>query len=561
MYTITCDDVTLLDARIENLKVLNPKLSTELNKTGTLTFDISPLHPRYNKINKLSSVIRLYDNGELLFEGRVMSDKKDFYNVKSVECEGELGYLLDSIQMPKTYSDLTPQSYLEDKIAQHNAQVEQYKRFEVGVVEFDTMNYDAREDNNYPATLDCIMDKVINSMGGYLRVRHSNGTRYLDYVQSYGNVCNQVIEFGKNLLDLTQLTNAEDIKTAVIPIGKDGLTIETVNDGKAYVYDQAAVNLYGWIYEMVKFDDVTVAANLKTKAEEYLASKRNLSLTIELSAVDLSDFNINFDRIRLGDQIRVISKPHGLDRYFTVAKYQLDLFNKQNSKITLGDTLTGLTDKQLAIQKGYTSVSSIANQAAQQARLASAEAESAVNKLTQAEADFVTQKAFGVVVPDLIARIEALEKAESEGAIRKRIVEIAVGELGNGWNKYCNWWGVTYRFEWCACFVDWCADQVGVLGTNIPRSTSCGEQIAQWQSWGKWQSASYTPRAGDIIYYDWDPEEVNGADHVGIVETVNGGTYTVIEGNYSDTDKVARRSITSSYPYIYGFGVPVYPGE
>jgi len=101
MYTITCDDVTLLDARIENLKVLNPKLSTELNKTGTLTFDISPLHPHYNKINKLSSVIRMYDNSAFLFEGRVMSDKKDFYNVKSVECEGELGYLLDSIQMPK----------------------------------------------------------------------------------------------------------------------------------------------------------------------------------------------------------------------------------------------------------------------------------------------------------------------------------------------------------------------------------------------------------------------------------------------------------------------------
>ena len=45
-------------------------------------------------------------------------------------------------------------------------------------------------------------------------------------------------------------------------------------------------------------------------------------------------------------------------------------------------------------------------------------------------------------------------------------------------------------------------------------------------------------------------------DHVGIVESVSGGTVNTIEGNSGD--KVARRSYSIGSSNIYGYGVPAY---
>ena len=51
--------------------------------------------------------------------------------------------------------------------------------------------------------------------------------------------------------------------------------------------------------------------------------------------------------------------------------------------------------------------------------------------------------------------------------------------------------------------------------------------------------------------------ENNGTiDHVGIVESVSGGTVNTIEGNSGD--KVARRSYSIGSSNIYGYGVPAY---
>ena len=72
----------------------------------------------------------------------------------------------------------------------------------------------------------------------------------------------------------------------------------------------------------------------------------------------------------------------------------------------------------------------------------------------------------------------------------------------------------------------------------------------------EWAKArgGYTLAAGDIIFFDWGN---NGTiDHVGIVESVSGGTVNTIEGNSGD--KVARRSYSIGSSNIYGYGVPAY---
>ena len=91
-------------------------------------------------------------------------------------------------------------------------------------------------------------------------------------------------------------------------------------------------------------------------------------------------------------------------------------------------------------------------------------------------------------------------------------------------------------------------------GGVIPKFSRCSDGVRWFESKGRFRDGSYTPVAGDIIFFDWGN---NGTiDHVGIIESVSGGTVNTIEGNSGD--KVARRSYSIGSSNIYGYGVPAY---
>ena len=141
------------------------------------------------------------------------------------------------------------------------------------------------------------------------------------------------------------------------------------------------------------------------------------------------------------------------------------------------------------------------------------------------------------------------------GIGNQAIVQVAASQEGKGGTTYWSWYGFGSRVEWCACFVSWCADQSGYIQSGvIPKFSLCSDGVKWFESKGRFRDASYTPAAGDIIFFDWGN---NGTiDQVGIVESVSGGTVNAIEGNSGD--KVARRSYSIGSSNIYGYGVPAY---
>lgn len=364
MYKILCDGKTLHDVRDPDYQVLSPKISLELNKTGNLDFGMLQTHPHVNDINKLKSRIDVYEDVELLFSGRSLTDEKDFQNTGQISCEGELSFLLDSIQRPHNYGTETTEAGTADTnieifkrlIQEHNSQVEEEKRFTIGVIDIDSVTI-AKLSTNYEKTWDFLGSNFLGKYDGYLRVRHENGIRYLDYVKQYGKVSNQVIRFGENLLDLKKYSKAEDIKTAIIPLGavvdNKNVDIKAANghNGTDYVYNQDAVNLYGWIYDKVDFSEIYDPDKLLEEANKYLQKCINLAITIELTAVDLHMIDVDINAIGLGDLVPCISTQHGImstfgdvSTYYLVSKYELDLENPANNKITLGRTISSLTD-------------------------------------------------------------------------------------------------------------------------------------------------------------------------------------------------------------------------
>lgn len=221
------------------------------------------------------------------------------------------------------------------------------KMFAVGQVTVTDSNDSLYRYTNYENTLQCIKEKLIKRLGGHLRIRKVDGVKYIDYLADFPNTNEQVIRFGKNLLDFSTTIDATDIATAIIPLGgklptstiqalDERLTIKSVNNGSDFVYTQEAVDNFGWIFRTVTFDDVNVASNLKNKGINYLQSVQFENLVLSVTAVDLNNLDVSIERINLLDTIRVISEPHGLDRFFPVTKLKLSLDNPESDKITLG---------------------------------------------------------------------------------------------------------------------------------------------------------------------------------------------------------------------------------
>ena len=136
------------------------------------------------------------------------------------------------------------------------------------------------------------------------------------------------------------------------------------------------------------------------------------------------------------------------------------------------------------------------------------------------------------------------------------IVEVALTQVGNQVGQpYWSWYGFDSRVEWCACFVSWCADQCGYIESGlVPKFAGCVDGANWFKSNGKWQNRTYEPKAGDIIFFDWEGDGTT--DHVGIVEKCENGTVYTVEGNSGDACKQRQYAVGSSN--IYGYGIPAY---
>lgn len=395
MYTIYADGKLVYAPSLSNegYGVISPKVDVELNKAGSAEFILPTDNVMYDSLAKLKSIINVYDEDDEIFRGRVTHDEKDFYNRKDVYCEGELSFLVDSIVRPHSYKGGVKALFTQ-YLNNHNSQVDPEKQFQVGIVTVtDPNDYITRESSDYPKSLDEMNAKLVNLLGGYFRPRLENATRYLDYVTDYGSVSDQVIEFGTNLLDLTEYISAEDVFTVLIPLGAEQedsegnstgrLTISSVNNGKDYIEDATAVSLFGRIWKVQEWDDVTVASNLLTKGTEALQSGIEMAVSLSIKAFDMHLLNVDTSRIKLGDQVRVISPPHKLDKYFLCSKISYDLVNPENTVYTLGLTFASMTDKMVSQQKTTQNTVSTIQSAAKSAGNSAQKANETVQQVEQ----------------------------------------------------------------------------------------------------------------------------------------------------------------------------------
>lgn len=378
-------------------QVLSPKLTREVSKAGSLTFAMPRDHPQYDSLPKMRTVVSVHQDGAETWRGRVLSHEADWLNRRTIYCEGALAFFNDSCITPFIYEGKLAQ-FLQHLIDAHNAQVaEPMKQFRLGavsaalgdlVVQFgDADDYGVGED--YGSTWEIISKLVLKTFGGYAWCTFDPDTglnvfNYCDEAYEADRQTAQTIEYGQNLLDLTEKTDTNSLMTQICPVGGKHTVTETKWKwkilwwGKSYTEsheerygvmdtDQSTINKYlpqGWDYDLEdgyisnpeavkKFGVIRKTMTFDTESDndtfaagvQALQQSSAMVTSYTIRAVDLVDAGYNTDRLTFASFAHIISAPHSVDAIMLCSKLVEPLDQPAKKEFTFGMSRRTLTDR------------------------------------------------------------------------------------------------------------------------------------------------------------------------------------------------------------------------
>lgn len=365
IYTAEIDGKSILDPS-NDITLGSPVLELADNSAGSFSFYIYRDNPLYETIaDRGQQVITVKRNSSILWKGRILSTEKTFDGSISVTAEGELGYLDDTIQRPAEYHNETVRSFLTKLINAHNLKAGSDKQFAVGSVTVTDSNDSLYRYTNWESTLKAIQDKLLDRLGGHLRIRYEGNTRYLDYLADSPKTAEQTIDFGENLMDYVETRDGTEIATVCIPLGAkleekssgypealdERLTISSVNNGVDELALGDAVAKYGRITKTQTWDDVHTPQILMDKGEDWLTDQQYENVRLEVTALDLARFGLSDEPFDLLDRIHCRSDLHGLDRTFPLLQMTIHPLEPESDSFTLGNVQKTFTASVAGAQK------------------------------------------------------------------------------------------------------------------------------------------------------------------------------------------------------------------
>ena len=342
-----------------------------INAIDSFSFSIFPNNHGFNSIYNLRTLVEILNTktNKIIFKGRVLlstpSMDKDGLLKKTVICESEMGYLMDSIQPFGEYHNITVKGFFELLINNHNSQVSADKRFVVGNVNVEDPNDSLYRFLNYEKTFEAIKDKLIDRLGGELLVRYENNIRYLDFVKVIGKTSDTEVRLSKNLVTVEQERDPSSIITRLIPLGaklensEERVTISSVNNGRIYIDDEEAISEFGIIVNTEIWDDVTLPINLLTKGKAFLSANNKIKKKHNITALDLSVINMDIDSFEVGNTYRLINPLMGIDEELRVIEKTIDIGSPYDSTLTIGDKFEDIKEYQLKSLKNEKSITRV----------------------------------------------------------------------------------------------------------------------------------------------------------------------------------------------------------
>ena len=408
------------------LRFISPIVKCEMGKVEGFDFSIEPGTPFYDAFLQMKTFIRVVYDGTTIFYGRVLTiDNNGFRGTRKIRCEGPLSFLMDSpvegVEETRRKT-ITTYQYLQELIASHNNYInnEANKCFALGNVPGNYSGVSSEQqikNDSRPFGSDSwtdtksALEDLRSHYGGFLRTRAGaiGSPIYLDWMNHYFNptTVSQKIEVGKNILDISNITEIDNVFTAIIPIGRKNVTkSDTGNssskqenlyiDGKilrvpdivSYFDSQGislnsgyhtrsdyqnAINKYGIIIKTVSLTDSTTKEKLYADACEWIRNNYQGEVTkFTIKALDMHMIQgitgQNVSKIMVGDRVSIVYPVGKEDGSFekrttiqTCLSITYDLYHPENTSYTFGIPANILT-KTYGLKKKTGSVNNAVTQ-------------------------------------------------------------------------------------------------------------------------------------------------------------------------------------------------------
>lgn len=381
--------VQSIPATAENeLKLIAPTVKCDMGNAESFDFSIEGGTEFCDAFFQMKTFMRVVYDGSTIFMGRVLTVENGFRGTRKVHCEGPLAFFNDSPVRGAKEEDRRSQSvydYMSDIISNHNSWVKDSRRtFTLGEV---PGHYTCSGEQQLPNTerkygqdgwtdTKAALEDLRSHYGGYFRARCGaiGSPITLDWMNHYFNssVISQTVEIGKNILDISNSNEVDNIFTAIVPIGSNKKTSKSGQDAhfcldQVYVtvpeicshfstsdlnkgYHQAsdyssAIDRYGYIYKTVNFDDATTKEKLYNDACEWILNNYQGEVPkFTVKAIDMHQIgDTSVSKIMVGDRVKIIypivnedGSVENRTTYQTCINVQYDLYNPENNSYTFG---------------------------------------------------------------------------------------------------------------------------------------------------------------------------------------------------------------------------------
>lgn len=334
--------------------ILNLNLKESLSNPEQLSFSLPINNPGFNKIEGLTTKVKVtsLNDNKVVFSGRIIPYKDGMTSEgkfnKIVTAEGAMAYLIDTSTRRWNFTNKTPAEIIQFLLNQHNSKVDASRKVYLGTIE---VTQPITIDTNFETTLNAIVTKVRNILGGDLRVQERSGVLYLDYLRAQGANNNVEVRLGYNLKEIVREYDPTDIISRAIPLGYgegiNQLDITKVNGGVEYVDNSVSISKYGVIEGIVTNKEIQNADTLKIYGYTVLEEKKQPKLTYTQSALDLSVLtgheNEKYD---LGDTLHTLVDILNIDVYSRVVERERDLINEPwNPRLTISTRPISLSNE------------------------------------------------------------------------------------------------------------------------------------------------------------------------------------------------------------------------
>ena len=320
----------------------------EKRTIGTLIFKLLDNHPSFSVFEKFKGVVYLDFNGVRLFDARIYNVKKDINNIKTVECEGLLGFLNDSVIAPYTFNRNS--RIFVNVLPSDNYSI-RVRDYITDLLNVSILNTEiSTEGSGYSTAWDELTTNVLNNYGGDVDLDLSQSDTKLKFFDAPSSNVAQEIRYGINLKSI-ELSYNDDFATAVYPVSEyvddnkitHKINIGSVNGGNYFIINQTAAASYGRINKVVNIKGATNPTDLYNLALAQLNEMSRMRVKTTLSAIDMSELDASYMPIKTGQLIRAVSEPNDISFTAEVTAFDADIIDPGKSMYTINGKASAFT--------------------------------------------------------------------------------------------------------------------------------------------------------------------------------------------------------------------------